>query len=63
MSEPQYCYRCQEIVTFCECEQSITSEGDWQRWAEHELEAKDKRIAELEADRAYYQRWGDTNER
>ncbi len=47
MSDPQYCYKCQEILTFCECDEPILSEGDWQRWAEAEIKrltAKNKRL-------------------
>src|SRR5210317_2035120 len=47
MSDPKYCYKCQTILTFCECDESITTEGDWQRWAQEELESQAKEIKRL----------------
>ena len=43
MSDPDYCYKCGEIVTFCECDKSITKPWD-------ALEHFRDRCGELEAE-------------
>jgi len=70
LSEPQYCFKCQTIVTFCECDHSILSEGDWQRWAEDRisvLEAENERLVEIACeafesdDPGSFKEWCDMN--
>ena len=37
LSQPQYCYKCKEILTFCECEESITNKDDYISYLEEKL--------------------------
>jgi len=47
MSNPKICLKCKEIVTFCECEKSITDKDEYIEYLEEELKDYNYKFTEL----------------
>ena len=58
MSDHGYCYRCNEIITFCECDESIYSKDELIKWQADEIEQLRQGVISL---RCQYDELADKN--
>lgn len=48
MSEPNVCLKCDEIITFCECDESIVDNEEYLIWSRQRIFELEMEITELQ---------------
>lgn len=58
MSKPQFCYKCKDILTFCECDKPITDKDEYIEYLEKKI---DKLLIDIKNTENYYYNMGREN--